>query len=209
MSEIGESPHVAIPQGPEEKEQKKEPCKRIYLHAFSGCRERAFLESFKSRLELNKSDGTPGPSGDECLVYTGHVGISFEAQSPIYGFNPSTGSDPVSEVIRKLKAEEAYPGQVTDDTSAFSLARSFGLTVETIEFVYPESRYNELKAAFEAQKSGTKYRYSFPSGAGDCNCATWPGKIDIPIPSANGNMKVYIVAMKSSEKVRRMGECEG
>src|SRR5262249_5419682 len=163
----------------------------IYLHAFRGNKDTAWVAAFKKRLALSESEGTPGPSGDECLVYTGHVGISFEAQSPIYGFNPNTGSDPVSQVIKTLKLREAYPGQVTDDTGAFSLAGSLGLTVLTIEYIYPESRYNEIKAAFEAQRGGTDYRYSFPLGKGDCNCATWPAMIGIPIPTANGDMTIY------------------
>ena len=202
--EIGEPVSPPLPTPPAEK---PEPCKRVYLHAFSGPRDKVFLIAFKLKLE-NSKEGGPEPTLDEVLIYTGHVGVSFEAQSPIYGFNPDSGSEPVHQVLDTLKGQGSYPGHVTDDTSVFNKAKGMGLTVVVIEYVYPESDYNELKARFDAEKASTNLRYGFPGG-GDCNCATFPGRIGLPVPEGTGNMRLYMPAAASALSPRRMGLCDG
>jgi len=188
-------------------ELKEEPAnpKRIYLHAFRGNRNKEFIGAFNSKLEANKNSEGPGPEDWECLVYTGHVGVSFEALKPIYGFNPGTGDDPVHVVMAKLKAQKAYPGKVTDDTKAFDEAAKHELESARIEYVCSEEAYNKIKAVFDKEKASTKLYYSFPAGAGDCNCATWPANIGVPLPSANGNMVHYMEAMKGAPKRRYLG----
>jgi hypothetical protein len=142
-------------------------------------------------------------------MWAGHVGISFESESPIYGFNPNTGSEPSWQVLDKLtKTKSCYPGKVTDDTSIFNRAKQQGLTIVKIEFIYPESQYNRIHQRFQDEQSHTDLTYRFPNGTGDCNCATWPARIGIPIPEGTGQMKLYIAAMQKDESPQRMGDCE-
>jgi hypothetical protein len=168
--------------------------------------------AFKARLKASKETGAPGPNDAECLVFTGHVGISFEGLKPIFGFNPSTGSDPAWKVFENLtdrQSRRPYPGKVTDDTEAFDMAAAQGLDVVRIEYVCSEELFDKIKSRFEKEKSSTRLHYSFPGGGGDCNCATWPVIIGIPVPlvggAINGQMKEYAPAMKSLPKVIYLG----
>lgn len=146
LMQVGEGIVIIVDR---EDHSKKEKCKRIYLHAFSGARDIVSVMQFKASMEMHKRAGTNGPSGDECLLYTGHVGISFETKSPIYGFNPDTGDLPGWLVIERLKekagAYEPYPGVVTDDTSVFNKAKALNLKYKILEYIYPEKEFNELK----------------------------------------------------------------
>ena len=158
---------------------KDEPpnAKRIYLHAFLGDRKPAFVFAFKLRLKTSKETGEQGPNDAECLVFTGHVGISFEGLKPIFGFNPSTGEDPAWRVFARLtdrQSRHPYPGKITDDTEAFDMAAAQGLEIVRIEYVCSEELFDRIKSKFEKEKSKTDLYYSFPDGGGDCNCATWP-----------------------------------
>lgn len=161
-------------------------------------------------MEMHKRAGTNGPSGDECLLYTGHVGISFETKSPIYGFNPDTGDLPGWLVIERLKekagAYEPYPGVVTDDTSVFNKAKALNLKYKILEYIYPEKEFNEIKAAFEKSRLHTGLTYSFPGQGGDCNCATWPAELGLILPHSNGQMREYIGSFENNEK-KVMGDC--
>ena len=192
-------------------EEEKEPCRRIYLHAFRGDRSDESVRNFKRSLRDNEANNSMGPSATECLLYTGHVGISFNAQAPIYGFNPDTGDTPGWKVIAALKAKNEaqtpYPGVITNDTAVFNRARSRGLEYKVVEYVYPKSKYEEIKRKFKAAKRSTELTYSFPGQGGDCNCATWPGRIGVAIPSSNGNMKAYMAAIGMND-VRKEGDCE-
>lgn len=208
MTEIGEGIGISLPEPPSN--EKKEPCKRIYLHAFRGDRSPAFLDEFERKRQQSEAGTGPGPTFTECLIWSGHVGVSFEAQSPIYGFNPNPPpTEAIHEVLDKLKGKKAYPGHVTDDTAVFDDAKRRGLSVVTIEYVYPESEYDEIKGQFDAEKSSCSYDYSFPGGAGGCNCATFPARIGVPVPEPTGNMRFYMKAAEQAAKVQKMGDCEG
>lgn len=206
LMQIGETVHVNV----DGEDEKKEKCKRIYLHAFSGARDTASVLAFKASMEAHKLAGTKGPSGDECLLYTGHVGISFEAKSPVYGFNPDTGDLAGWEVLERLKEKrvsyDPYPGVVTDDTSVFNRAKALKLKYKILEYVYPETEFNEIKAAFNKARANTGLTYSFPGQGGDCNCATWPQEIGLAIPHATGQMKEYIASFEDNDK-KIMGDC--
>jgi hypothetical protein len=209
MTELNEPVGVAVPPDTSDPDGKKEPCKRIYLHAFRGDRSQAFLDDFNRKVADNRAGTGPGPTFDECLLWSGHVGISFEAESPIYGFNPDGGSEPIFTVLDKLKGKKSYPGHVTDDSKVFGDAKSRGLSVLKIEYIYPESRYNEIKKNFDAEKSSCTWHYSFPGGSGGCNCATFPQRIGIKVPEGSGNMKLYMQAMQAEPTPQRMGDCTG
>ncbi len=186
-----------------------EPYRRIYLHAFAGARDGKSLFEWRELVKQHERDGTQGPSTEECLLYTGHVGISFGSKTPIYGFNPSTGDKPGWEVIsglkEKLSTEKLYPGVITDDSSVFKSAKRKGLNYKVLEYQFPESEYEKIYKKFLKEKTKTNFTYSFPDKGGDCNCATWPKKIGIPIPIDKGNMKVYIGSFDHNE-VRVIGE---
>lgn len=166
------------------------------------------MKEWDRKLEEGESGTGPGPTPQECLMFAGHVGVSFEAESPIYGFNPDTGAERSHAVMNNLFGHKSYPGHVTDDTSIFQAARARGLTVLKRELIYPESQYNEIKSRFDAEKAGTGYKYGFPP-AGDCNCATFPQKVGIPVPEATGRMKQYAKNMSALPPQEKMGECEG
>lgn len=172
----------------------KERCpapKKIYLHGFRGLREPEFMACFEAALRVHAHLGK-----DECLLYSGHAGISFDSPArTIFGFNPATGEDSAFAVFERLKGKGAYPGVVTDDTSAFELARQRGVEVVVKEITVTEAEYEKIRSAFAKEQAKSSHSYGFP-GAGDCNCATWPAKIGLPIPSTDGNMKAYVVAMK-------------
>jgi hypothetical protein len=209
VSELGEGVQVAIPGSIVKVEQEPVNAKRIYLHAFRGDRSKIAEALFRSKLEASRQSLGPGPTETECLIYTGHVGISFEAETPIYGFNPDSEAEPAHQVIDQLKAQKGYPGKVTDDTEAFLRAAVQGLEIVKVEYVCSEEVFNRIEAAFKTAKAGTSLRYSFPGGNGDCNCATWPATIGLPIPSANGKMAAYMDAMKSSPKTCYLGIMPG
>jgi hypothetical protein len=216
MTQLGEGVAVGVVTEVEvaksDEPKKKDKCKRIYLHAFRGDRSRDAMDAFDAKLEDGRTGEGPGPSGVECLLYTGHVGISFEADSPIYAFNPDTGAEPSWQVIENLKKNQAsskpYPGAVTDDTAVFSAAKARGLSVAKLEIVYPESKFNEIKQRFDAEKGKSDYHYSFPGRGGDCNCATWPRKLGVFIPEGSGVMKAYVEALGKTESPHKMGVCE-
>lgn len=214
LTQVGESVAVGViasAAGEDEEEEKKEPCRRIYLHTFRGDRTDEGKRKFKRSLQDNEAKDGNGAPALECLLYTGHVGISFNAQSPIYGFNPDTGDTPGWKVIKSLKepagGQAPYPGVITNDTGAFNAARSRGLEYKVVEYVYPKSKYDEIKQKFKSAKRSTGLTYSFPGKSGDCNCATWPGRIGIAIPSSNGNMKAYMAAIGMND-VRKEGDCD-
>lgn len=213
MTEIGESVAAGAAAGAVAKddEEEKEPCRRIFLHAFRGDRTDEGVRNFKRSLQDNEARNGKGPSAVECLLYTGHVGISFNAQAPIYGFNPDTGDTPGWKVIKSLKSpagtEPPYPGVITNDTAAFNQARSRGLEYKVVEYIYPKSKYDEIKAKFKAARRSPGLTYSFPGRSGDCNCATWPARIGINIPSSNGNMRAYMAAI-SVPDIRQEGDCD-
>ncbi len=87
----------------------------------------------------------------------------------------------------------------------FTVATDHKLTIVRIEYVCSEDAYNKIKEAFDKEKSKTDLKYSFPKGAGDCNCATFPARIGLPIPSTNGRMQLYMEAMEKAPKVRYLG----
>jgi hypothetical protein len=194
----------------EPEEEKSEPCKRIYLHAFGGERDHQFVRDFKAKLSAEKQGSGPGPSIMEVLIWSGHVGVSFEAASPIYGFNPKVEAGAKTfAIVEQLKERQVpFPGTVSDDTDVFNAARQRGLKVVTIEYVYPESKYQELKAKFDAERGSCQYKYSFPGGGGDCNCATFPALVGLPVPR-NGNMRDYMPIVEAMPTPQKKGKCDG
>ena len=216
LTEVGESVAAGAAAGAvaatkKDKEEEKEPCRRIYLHAFSGDRNTDNFRAFERSRRENQANNGSGPPAIEIQMLVGHVGISFEAQAPIYGFNPDTGDDPGWKVFNALRApagsEPPYPGVITNDTGVFNEARSRGLPYKVVEYIYPKSKYDEIKEKFKAAKRSPGLTYSFPGKSGDCNCATWPARIGIAIPSSNGNMDAYMASISEND-VRKEGDCD-
>ncbi len=185
------------------------PFKRIYLHAFTGARDNKSLAKFKDLVKQHELENSKGPDVDELLLYTGHVGVSFDKKKPIFGFNPDVGDEAGWEVLKNLKdftITEPYPGIVTDDTSVFRKATGRKLNYKVLIYLYTEIEYQKVYKKFQSEKINTKYTYSFPRKGGDCNCATWPAKIGIPIPSNDGSMKVYITTFNHNQIIVVAGE---
>lgn len=214
LVEIGEG--VAADGGPEGSKKKKtdeeeddlEPCRRIYLHAFLGnLNNTVAYRAFMRLMRHHREAGTNGPNEEECLLFAGHVGISFNVLRPIYGFTPDAGGAPGYEVIATLRTKTgAYPGRVKDDTRIFDAAEAEGMDIKRITYVYPKSQYDEIVERFKQARRSTGLTYGFPNGAGDCNCATWPGRIGIPIPEQTGLMSSYMREIGDSHE-RSQGAC--
>jgi hypothetical protein len=74
-------------------------CQIVRVHAYRGNRSRSFSVGFKKRLDDAKLGIGPGPSMMECLLSSGHTGVSTDFGVTIYGFNPDTGTTPIWQVM--------------------------------------------------------------------------------------------------------------
>jgi hypothetical protein len=159
-------------------------------------------------VAAEESHAVPGPTILECLLYAGHVGVAFEEGGPIFGFKPVAEGTTIGQLLNSLKSGESYPGEVSDDTVVFNAARDRGLDVYTVEFVFPESEFQRIRAAFDRECQSSEVTYSFPGGKGDCNCATWPARLGIPLPESTGMMQEFMTAIRIMDKRQQIGECE-
>jgi len=66
-------------------------CRIVTVHTFLGDRTDDFTQAFFGSLEDERNDRGPGPSRLECLLFTGHTGLSTDSDKVIYGFNPDGG----------------------------------------------------------------------------------------------------------------------
>jgi hypothetical protein len=187
-----------------------EQCRKIFLHAYLGKNsDPGFKMAFKARLLVAKSG-----NGDlnilDVLLWSGHVGFSFDSNpDTIWGFNPDIGSVPLWQALEHLKEKDSFfPGHITDDSIVFSHAADNGVEILIQEIIYPATKFNTIFGEFESHLSKCPLRYSFPGGKGDCNCATYPGRIKIWIPEQTGQMKDFIQALQATYKSSvRMGNC--
>ena len=152
------------------------------------------------------------------LVRAGHVGFIFEDEpETIYGFHPTQEAEDkaggLNELIELLKKHERQPGTVQNDTEVFDRAYElaeqgeldrrtevYQLTYELEDDAYQTAR----KKVLDLHETQEEMWYNFPYKDGrfaedECNCAIFPGRIGIPIPSTNGMVSEYI------EEMRRQG----
>ncbi|WP_218921411.1 PAAR domain-containing protein [Burkholderia sp. MSMB2157WGS] len=148
--------------------------------------------------------------------YTGHVGYSLDGGKTIWGFGPATGDASLAEVFTHLKGSGSYPGMITADQDAFiaiaknpMAARGGGGALQTVyeqKIPVTQEQYESILAAHEelvARGPMDDIRYQWPPQSGEWpanhyNCATFPGRLGIPIPEGTGKLQNY---MPELEKV--------
>ncbi len=136
----------------------------------------------------------------EPIIYSGHVGISFDGGKSIYGFIPFTPGFSNAEVIALLKQHKSFPGQVVEDAAAFRLARDlahqgYRTYVQAQPISIPSAEFEKIKdQILDEVESGPLQDkpYAFPGPQGCYNCATWLASHGIPIPEFSGNLRIFI-----------------
>jgi hypothetical protein len=182
------------------------PCRTITVVAFRGDRSRKFAATFLHALDDQKHGRGPGPTTLECLLFTGHTGVSTNGGTTIYGFNPDGGHVPTWQLMDRLKNGDAFPGAVRDDTAVFSAVRTHGLTVRSFEVILPDPRFQGFVGSLDGERKNSQYSYGFPNGDGDCNCITWLERLGLPL--LTGRMDEFInLPGIVSHPSRRFGEC--
>jgi hypothetical protein len=181
-------------------------CQTITIIAFRGNRSRSFAAAFQTKLNDGKNGKGPGPSMKECMLYSGHTGVSMDEGVSIYGFNPIATGIPVWQMLDRLKSGDRFPGFVGDDTAAFAAARRIGLARVSFDVVLPEPEYLRFQAKLDDERSKSQYYYGFPNGDGDCNCTTWLERLGLPLLTGRMDELVNLPAMVSNPS-RRFGLC--
>jgi hypothetical protein len=180
-------------------------CRVVTVHLFRGSRGR-FGQRIRRALD-DQRHGGPGPSALDCLLYSGHTGVSVDSEPrTIWGFNPRMGATPLWQVMQDLRNGLAYPGIVTDDTRVFAAVRRKRLKVLSFEVVLPDPDCQQFETLLRMEQRHSRFDYGFPNGDGDCNCATWLERLGLPLIS--GSMIEFVgMTASSSYSRRRFGRC--
>ena len=182
------------------------PCRIVTIYAFLGDRKRAFFGPFLKALAEERAGRDAGPSALDCLLYTGHTGVSMNSGSNIYGFNPSPSHHPIWRLLDDLKNGEAFPGIVSDDTSVFNAARQRGLGIRSFQVLFPDKEFEAFQTNLDRERNRSQFTYGFPDGNGDCNCVTWMERLGVPL--LTGRMSEFIdLPGIAAHPSRRFGEC--
>ncbi len=64
--------------------------------------------------------------------------------------NPDGGTDPISQVMQRLRSGGAYPGVVRDDTAVFTAAQQHGLLVLTFQAALSPPSFRTFRRKLEA-----------------------------------------------------------
>jgi hypothetical protein len=181
-------------------------CRVVSVHLFRGDRG-TIGQSVRKALDDQKHGHGPGPSPQDCLLYAGHTGVSVDSEPDvIWGFNPDTGTTPLWQAMQNLRIGIAYPGIVSDDTIVFAEARKKKLQVLTFAVIFPNPAFQVFEQKLIAERNGSQYRYGFPDGDGDCNCATWLERLALPLISGSMDEFVSMTAGSRYQR-RRFGQC--
>ena len=181
-------------------------CQTITVLAFRGDRSRTFATAFLTALDDEKHRCGPGPTPLECLLFTGHAGISMDGGRTVFGFSPNGGRVPAWQLMDRLKNGDAFPGVVRDDTAMFAAARQQGLTVRSFEVIIPDPCFQDFKVRLDAERKNSQYFYGFPNGNGDCNCSTWLERLGLPLLTGRMDEFIGLPGIVSNPS-RRFGEC--
>jgi len=173
------------------------------VFAFRGDRSTAFDADFRSKLKAEKDGTEPGPTVEECLLYAGHTGVSTDAGSTVYGFNPDGSGMPTWKLIDDLKNGDSFPGIVKDDTAVFAKAKGLGLPSWSFEVLLPDPHFTHFGTTLSAEITKSKYSYGYPNGHGDCNCTTWLERLGLPLLS--GRMIEFTGLLAKAPHTRRFG----
>jgi hypothetical protein len=140
------------------------------------------------------------------LLLTGHVGVSLDGGTTIFGFSPYAPLLSPQTVIDALAAGRTFPGMVRDDRELFVRAVSAAARGYTRTPVYLWAQEildadwaavaRRLQSARDASPETTT-PYSWPSvPENGYNCATWPRTLGIAIPETSGRLARYIPALR-------------
>lgn len=179
-------------------------CRIVQVFAFRGDRTAAFAATFLQSLDDERLRLAPGPSILDCLLYSGHTGVSLDLGTTVYGFNPDRGSNAIWQLMDGLKNGDAFPGVVSDDTSVFKAASAHGLRVRSFQLILPDPQFLDFQKTLDADRPKSKYSYGFPNGDGDCNCTTWLERLGLPL--LTGRMNEFL-GLPSITSNRRFGLC--
>lgn len=173
----------------------------ITVHTFRGDRTTAFRQRLFRALDDEQNGRGFGPSETDGLLFAGHTGVSTDADRSIYGFNPDRGTDPIWQVLQRLRSGGAYRGIVRDDTAVFTAAQQHGLTVLRLDIVLSLPSFRTFRRKLTVERSHSKYSYGFPDGDGDCNCTTWIERLGLPL--LTGRMDEFTAVTGVAGQVRR------
>ncbi len=123
-------------------------CETIQVVLFRGDRSGAFGARIKRELDEQKNGLGPGPAALDCLLLTGHTGVSTDGGTTTYGFKPDASGIPLWELMERLKSGDSFPGIVTDDRAVFSAAATHGLVVKSFKVLLPGPRFQDFRARF-------------------------------------------------------------
>ncbi len=181
-------------------------CRIVTVHAFRGDRTIGFSQRLFKALDDERNGLGSGPSEIDCLLFTGHTGVSTDVDRVIWGFNPDTGTDPIWQLINRLRNGDAYPGIVRDASAVFTAAQGHGLTVLRFDVALSPPSFRTIRRKLTAERSHSRYTYGFPDGDGDCNCTTWLERLGLPL--LTGRMdELTAVTGVASQLRRRFGSC--
>src|SRR6516165_6563140 len=96
------------------------PCRVITVVTFSGDHSHAFVRRFLRALDDEKSGRGPGPARLDCLIVTGHTGVSTDGSKVVHAFNPDVANLPAWQFLDRLKRGESFPGVVRNDTTVYT-----------------------------------------------------------------------------------------
>jgi hypothetical protein len=147
------------------------------------------------------------------LLYTGHVGLSFDRGATIYGFSPYAPGESPREVIARLKRGDTYPGIVRDDRAVFeraTVAADHGLLNSPV-YLWAQPldapTLTRIHARFQAEPLGqalAEKRYGWIVARESVyNCATWPHSLGVALPEDSGQLADFIAALRRVSGGRR------
>jgi hypothetical protein len=142
----------------------------------------------------------------DCLLLSGHAGVSTDGGVSIYGFNPDATGIAIWKLLEDLKQGIAFPGVVRHDTGVFAAATAGGLVVHALEVVVPDPRFQDFVLDLDAERKQSQYSYGFPNGDGDCNCITWLERLGLPLLTG-GITEFMTLLARSPGSRRRFGLC--
>ena len=138
-------------------------CETIQVVLFRGDRSGAFGARIKRELDEQKNGLGPGPAALDCLLLTGHTGVSTDGGTTTYGFKPDASGIPLWELMERLKSGDSFPGIVTDDRAVFSAAATHGLVVKSFKVLLHGPRFQDFRGRLDGERQASQYTYGYPN----------------------------------------------
>lgn len=192
----------------------------VCFYGFRGCRDKHGVKL--KHLELKIREDMERTFINEPLMRSGHVALSADDGNTAYGFNPIVPHGmPIKDAFKLLFENEAFAGQISDDTEVFQHAKCFenhgwNTKVAEIRLAVPKwfqtSVQKVLIGLSQIEDGSHGYKYAYPyrtqNGNGHYfadpattgNCATFFSTclgIDVPgITTGNGSMRCIMPLME-------------